>query len=1221
LQNTVGFLKEQVLKMGYFKVRLLVYSAISVANRAIGEIVKASWEKSGLPESVLSHVWNLCDTEQRGALSQTEFIIAMHLLASYKAKTLTALPQTIPAGLYEAASRRPTAISARTPGVAPIPRQTSGPGSARAPARQFTPPVSQEWVIGPREKTGYDTLFDKVDTQKLGYISGDQAVVFFSESGLPSEVLAQIWDLSNTRRLDQLNRDEFAVAMYLIRNQGRKPQSELPSELPTNLIPPSLRGAVPSAAPSQAPEVPPVAPVAPVAPPPTKSNVDDLFGLDSFTSSPSSQVKNQTTGGSANINRSSDLGPFGESSSPRAFGSPSATTENTFFKSSFAPTSSFGQALATQSTGASASSSSAPPKQASLMEDLLGDNDPEVSKKFTKDTTDLANMQNEIGQLRSQMQNVQNRRGVAENELVSSSTQKRELESRLQQFRSQYEQEVKSLKALEDQLGMDRNEINQLGQKVALTHASAQDVQSKHRDVQGQLQSTQQELETVKERLRQMNEYIKKTQPEIEKMQSELRQQKGLLAIHKKQAEKLEEEKGQLDRMKADLADLSKAEGAVRPPVSREVTSGSAVSPAPSTTSSTNPFMRRSPQASVDNTMSPSGFTRTMSQEGNKFDNIFSQAFNTPTTAPTTSFHQDAFSAPSHSSPSVKSSKPEFPTPSTSPPQSSYQESPQLPPPPAARQITSKDLPLGDKSRDAESAATSVRVETPLSRYDMSTPTNPIPSSPQQPSIERADTARSGPLFDHPVNSSSPVVTPGGDATKKQTESGDIFQGFGTSREAASPVDIQPSKAGMGGHQAEAPPPPRSDPFALTKTSTGSKGDIEAAFASVGKSSSRQVTGDSHLNGNNDPVVAKFNSEFPPINMKKEEFPPIKSLEHESDTESEVGGFDDDFTKASPPPAKKTHDIGRTDTAGSHALDSFFSSPPSSSAGAFDFGAPLSSAPKNEPPKPAAPSHGESLFGSKSSTTATGMGSSSMFSASPPETNRTSNQSDTYESAVSRQSSTNKDFSPTEASTSTAPAPSGTQAASNAPKFSGFDEFSGFDDLADAKEADDRADDDLIFDSHHGDDHEFSPSFDSPNASASHLAKSAGASTIPSANKSLFSSDDTFGDFEHNFGKSLSSSAQHAASGAAAGKASTHDWDAMMKGIEVDDHHAHGSGRLDTEHDIMPEAPEPPKSNLARMETTEHDDPILKRLTSMGYPRPLALAALEKFDYDLDKVR
>ena len=46
-----------------------------------------------------------------------------------------------------------------------------------------------------------------------------------------------------------------------------------------------------------------------------------------------------------------------------------------------------------------------------------------------------------------------------------------------------------------------------------------------------------------------------------------------------------------------------------------------------------------------------------------------------------------------------------------------------------------------------------------------------------------------------------------------------------------------------------------------------------------------------------------------------------------------------------------------------------------------------------------------------------------------------------------------------------------------------------------------------------------------------------------------------------------------------------------------------------------------PKPNLARTTTNgEHDDPILKHLTAMGYSRTDSVEALEKYDYNLDKV-
>ena len=65
-----------------------------------GDTAKQIFERAQLPNEVLGRIWNLADTEQKGSLGLTEFIIAMHLLASYKAGSLRALPQILPAGAF-----------------------------------------------------------------------------------------------------------------------------------------------------------------------------------------------------------------------------------------------------------------------------------------------------------------------------------------------------------------------------------------------------------------------------------------------------------------------------------------------------------------------------------------------------------------------------------------------------------------------------------------------------------------------------------------------------------------------------------------------------------------------------------------------------------------------------------------------------------------------------------------------------------------------------------------------------------------------------------------------------------------------------------------------------------------------------------------------------------------------------------------------------------------
>ncbi|KAF2667098.1 hypothetical protein BT63DRAFT_442100 [Microthyrium microscopicum] len=1253
-----------------------------------GDIARTSFELSGLPGEILAQIWNLVDTEQRGSLNLTEFIIAMHLLASYKAKTLTQLPPTIPPGLYEAASRRPGNAPVRSPLARPgefqqIPRQASGSNSMRSgqQPRPFAsqPPPAAEWAIGPREKTSYDELFDKVDTLRQNHISGEQAVQFFSDSGLPSEVLAAIWDLANIRRLDQLNRDEFAVAMYLIRNQRGKQQSDLPTELPPNLIPPSMRQVVPQSTGLPYPAAPQQAPIP--APAPPKSHAEDLFGLDALTSSPGAPVKEQNTGESAPLNRPVESDPFGPAASspgssqnfnPR--GNQNTAGANTFFKS-FAPSSSFGQTLATQNTGASTGSSpSVSQKQANPMSDLLSDHDPTASKKLTQETGDLADMSNQMSMLRTQMQAVHTKKQSAESELASSSTQKRDMELRLQQFRSQYEQEVKALKTLEDQLTAERTEASKIGQQISMVQSSFQDVQTRHHQVSTTLESTKAENASLKDRLRQMNEYINQAQPEIEKMQSELRHQKGMVAIQKKQAEKLDEEKAQLEKMKSEMNEIQQ-QAASRPPASREVTSGSS--------SSTNPFMRRSPQTSVDNTMTPSGFSRTMSNESNKYENIFNTTtFSSPSTAtaPSTSF-RDAFNHPPGSS--VRSSEPDMPTPSTSPPlsASAYQESPQVPMAPISRQMTSKDLPL-EKPSESDSLATSVRVETPSSRYDFSTPTN-VGSSPQTSSVQaaRGPTSTGASMFD---KTSSPVASLRSEASKPANKDhSDLFQSMSSTKDASpfgAPPAVERNYTGTSAFtdqsrdsaKPEAPEPPRGGPFSFPsgQGQAGGKSEFDDAFASLGKEGKRPT--DAPINGGNDPLD-KFNSEFPPLKdefpapsskpKSKDEFPPIKETDVGEDSESDVGGFDDDFTKASPPSKKPNNDTERGFGSSSQDFNSMFQGfpapdPPSSSGGP-DFGAPLPKQLSGDRAfgAPSSGSRGEDLFGPPSGPKVAGGPSASMYSTStsPPETNRTSNRSDTYQSAVSHQS-TDQDFPLTDATSSTAQAPSKLPMAPSA-----FDDFdSGFDNLTDAKEADEQDNDDLLFDSSHGDDHEFIPSFDSPTASMSKSKPlSDRTATGSGAPKSAFSNDNAFDDFESNFGAKPSSSSGPSSKLATAG--SPHDWDAMFKGIDEDHSgtppsapmppmapmpptsssgapltapsppnagqslNVHFGGKdFDDHGPAFPEAPQPPSSrpklSSAISTGTEHDDPILKRLTSMGHPRPLALNALEKFDYDLNKA-
>lgn len=1232
-----------------------------------GENAKQIFEKARLPNETLGRIWNLADTEQRGALGVTEFIIAMHLLASFRTGAMKQVPTSLPAGLYEAAARRaPIPPAGRPDSNPPVPRQFSGqnPQRNQSPLRPAysTPPMppvpatGSDWLISPQEKASYDNLFNKVDTTGRGYITGDQAVHFFSDSGLAEDILAAIWDLADIKSEGQLTRDEFAVAMYLIRQQRIQDRTPLPAVLPPNLIPPSMRGqvGVPSVT---APEPPP-------APPKPKSAADDLFGLDAFSApaAPPAQLQlQQSTGGSGSFPKHFDNDPFASKTasptSPHPF-QPSPRNPASTFKP-FMPSSSFGQTLTSHSTGASAGSSTQPRGPPSAMDDLLGgESDPEINKKLTQDSTELANMSNQMTTLRNQMQEVQNKKTATESDLNNVTKQKRELEIRLSQFKAAYEKEVKEVKAVEDRLAVSKNEVRKLQQDLAQIEGTLHELQAQHRQVASALEADQRENNNLKERIRQANAEISALRPRLDKMRNDARQQKGMVAINKKQ---LATNEGERDKIKAEMDDLTKAAEDYRSPPGP---TPNVASPATSTAShNTNPFFRKSPQPVSENTMSPSGFAREAPHKD--FDSVFGSFAPPQTSAPTTSFRSDSqnqvptFSAPSGHS--VRSSEgPDVPTPSTSPPLSSYQESPrggELPAPPESRQFASAFLPLRDAVPRSDSFSSSVKVSAPASRYGgpggpgNETPTisKASPAStpvPEKPSVERSETQRTETdnlnhsSFERHETASPVASVTSTRSVPKLDDRKDTFSGFGGPlsnkeipgafpRDTSSPLQQMPTGGSSLSEQGKANG--RGDPFSSMgndQPRPGQKIDFDAAFAAFAPA--RPSTGSGAANG--------------PSNSSKfaKEFPPIEDLANDDDSDSaSEQGFADNFTSASPQQRRSTgqQPTSQPDSSapgGDASHDDLYAPPPpvtrlesntsvlpspsaQASPPSYDATIPKRSGsnqfppefggllpPRTDPTSPpssqspekqygaASGSQGAALFGGSST------GKSATTSPQPVDTPSSTVPSDAYHSAVSHP-------------------PSDAKAQ---PKSAFNDDFdAGFDDLADAKEADDKADDELFSSQHREGLDEFNPVFDSPAASKSNTM----ASQQTPTNKPY--GEDSLSDFEQlskNFGQPVASQPA----------SSSQDWDAIFSNMESSQDKSHQQSSADLGKSVFDTldredaaassskqlSPTMPQLGRAISSGTEHDDPILKKLTGMGYPRGDALNALEKFDYDINKA-
>ncbi|KAJ6166533.1 hypothetical protein N7470_001980 [Penicillium chermesinum] len=811
-----------------------------------GDIAKQIFERARLPNEILGRIWNLSDTTQRGALDATEFIIAMHLLTSYKSGALRGIPQALPPGLYEAASRRGASRPSfgsrpEVPPVPAIPKQFTGPQRTASPLspRQFSGQLAAQttgdWLITPQEKAHFDSIFDTVDTARAGIISGDQAVAFFMKAQLPEEVLAQIWDLADIDADGKLTRDEFAVAMYLVRLQ-RSGKEPIPQVIPPALIPPSMR--------RQAP-----APAAVPAP----------------TPAPAPQLAMSTGGSNAAFQppKQFSMSTGGSNSAFPAPASPPRSSSNTF--KPFVPTSSFGQTLQPQATGASAGTPVRSPPPPS--DDLLGDNDPEESNKLTQETTELANLSNQIGSLSKEMHNIQGKRTTAEQGLAQSSAQKRDFEARLAQARTMYEQEVANLRALEERLKTSKTETTKLQAEYAAIESSRQDLATQYQQVSTALASDQQENASLKEKIKHANAEVARLKPALDKARSEARQQKGLVAINKKQLATVE---GERDRIQGEIDAIAKEtpqspEGSPAPtPAVAEV-----ASPAASTASqNTNPFFRRTATgSSSDQARSPDATT----DQQKAFDNIFSQHFGPPAAAaPPTSFRAET---PLNTSKSPVSSG--VPTPSASPapgPLPGAFPATEPPPPPSqSRQFTPAFLGISDN----QSVTSSTVVSPPASRYGgpeasgVATPSQSAIGEPLAPSATgssdysraQASTAEATPARS-PFDELPPAVQPAVAATEQAPASA---EGSETAKDLTFD-ELFGSKA----HK---------------RSESQKENDFEEAFAAMKPTH----TGDQSNGG----FGAASNSEFPPIQE-------VHNDEEDSSDDEGPLGFDDNFTAVSP---------------------------------------------------------------------------------------------------------------------------------------------------------------------------------------------------------------------------------------------------------------------------------------------------------------------------------
>ena len=113
-----------------------------------------------------------------------------------------------------------------------------GAAAAASGPSPFDAPPTAGWDVTADDKLRYDEVFASLNPAG-GKVSGASVRPVLERSNLPTDLLRQVWNLSDIDRDGHLDADEFAVAMHLAREATNgKP---LPASLPLSLMPPSKR--------------------------------------------------------------------------------------------------------------------------------------------------------------------------------------------------------------------------------------------------------------------------------------------------------------------------------------------------------------------------------------------------------------------------------------------------------------------------------------------------------------------------------------------------------------------------------------------------------------------------------------------------------------------------------------------------------------------------------------------------------------------------------------------------------------------------------------------------------------------------------------------------------------------------------------------------------------------------------------------------------------------
>ncbi|WRT63837.1 uncharacterized protein IL334_000762 [Kwoniella shivajii] len=541
-----------------------------------GDKARDMFLKSGLSYDKLGQIWNLADTQERGSLDLTDFVIGMYLIQSCMTNSNLILPAVLPPGIYEVASGG-RAPPPKAP-ASPISRQHTG-GAVPSPIRpQYTGGVGGTGILQPqrtgqsatgnsglatppRSNTAPSTKFASPPTA-----SSFSTLPSTSSFGGPtrqmsgfaqSQPQSQQWDVTPQAKatsdqffsqLDTQNRGviegDVAVPFMLqsqldentlasiwdladIRKEGKLTRDEFAVAL--HLINAKLAG-----------QEPPTSLPNSLVPP----SLREAYG-NGAQEVLQNQGASSATKDLFDIFADDEPAPTPKASSPQQQSQAQPFQASAFLPQPPPPPT---RRMTAQTTGQRAISPAptgqpaqtgfgmAPFAPAARGGDLLGDDSAEDKPSSVPDhSAELGNKQNQLANTTRGLSDLEKTRGELEENAKSSAAQIEELEAKLSSARSRHETETKAVADLRTRVAEQKDRNKKLESEVISAESDLSAMRSEKDELEQALLRDKEEIRGLQKMMKEVEEEKTGMKLVLEKLRKEARQQKGMLSIAKKQ--------------------------------------------------------------------------------------------------------------------------------------------------------------------------------------------------------------------------------------------------------------------------------------------------------------------------------------------------------------------------------------------------------------------------------------------------------------------------------------------------------------------------------------------------------------------------------------------------------------------------------------------------------------------------------------------------------------